>query len=98
MLVVDDILFFPAKSLMWIFRQIHEAVQEELKNEVDSITDQLRELYMMVETGRISEEEFEAQEEALLDLLETISGGEENTEDDSSQDSWPEARREETTK
>ena len=55
MLVVDDILFFPVKSIYWIFKQVHNAVEEEMAAEEDNILQELSELYMMLETGRITE-------------------------------------------
>lgn len=75
MLLVDDILFFPVTSILWIFREIHNAAREELENESDAITEQLRNLYMQLETGRISEQEFDAQEQILLDRLDRLERG-----------------------
>jgi hypothetical protein len=70
MVLVDDLLMFPIRSVLWIFREIHNAAQEELASEADSITAELSHLYMRLETGRISEEEFAAEEKTLLDRLE----------------------------
>jgi hypothetical protein len=67
MVLVDDVLMFPIRSVLWIFREIHDAAQEELANEADSITAELSYLYMKLETGRISEAEFAAEEKTLLD-------------------------------
>jgi hypothetical protein len=72
MLLVDDILFFPARSLIWVFREIYNAALEETANEADTITAKLSELYMMLETGRITEAEFDTRESELLDRLEEI--------------------------
>jgi Gas vesicle protein G len=72
MVLVDDILMFPIRSVLWIFREIHDAAQEELANEADSITAELSYLYMRLETGRISEAEFAAEEKTLLDRLDSI--------------------------
>ena len=72
MLFVDDILFFPLRSILWIFREIHQAAQEEIAGEADGITSRLSELYMMLETGQMSEEEFDAEEKKLLDRLDVI--------------------------
>lgn len=72
MLIVDDLLLFPFRRLLWIFREIHNAAQQGLVNEAEAITFDLSELYMMLETGRISESEFEAREKELLDRLDTI--------------------------
>lgn len=72
MLLVDDILFSPVKGIMWIFRQIHELAEEELAGEADRIRESLTELYMQLEAGQITEEEFEQQEAVLLDRLDAL--------------------------
>ena len=72
MLLVDDILFAPVSSILWIFREISKVAHEELAGESQSITEQLRLLYMQLETGRITEEQFDAQEKLLLDRLDAI--------------------------
>ena len=74
MFIVDDILLFPAKSLIWIFRELHNAVQQEQTNESESLTIELSELYMMLETGKITEEEFDKREAEILDRLDEIQG------------------------
>jgi hypothetical protein len=45
---------------------------EERANETESITAELSNLYMMLETGKISEEEFAAEEKTLLDRLDKM--------------------------
>ena len=72
MLIVDDILLFPARSILWIFREVYNAAQQEVASEAELIKTELRELYMMLETGRISEEEFDTREKALLDRLDQL--------------------------
>lgn len=72
MLLLDDILLFPIKGIFWIFRELHKAAQEELATEAETITEELSELYMMLETGRITEDEFDAREKELLDRLDEI--------------------------
>ena len=72
MLLVDDLLLAPLTGLLWVFRKIHDAAQEEMLGEADAITQELRDLYMMLETGRVTEAEFDARERALLDRLEVI--------------------------
>ena len=73
MLLVDDILLFPVHSIMWIFREISKVAHEELAGEAQSITERLRLLYMQLETGRITEQQFDAEEKLLLDRLDAIS-------------------------
>jgi hypothetical protein len=72
MVLVDDLLMLPITGLVWIARQVENAAQEELANESESITAELSQLYMMLETGRISEEEFVAGENTLLERLDKI--------------------------
>lgn len=81
MLIVDDILLSPVHSILWIFREIHKAAKEELGNEAQSITDQLRNLYMQLETSRISEQQFDDQEKLLLDRLDRLEADPESSGD-----------------
>lgn len=72
MFLVDDLLISPVKGVLWIFKEIHNAAQQELAGEADSIAAALSELYMKLDTGQITEEEFSAQEKALLDRLDRL--------------------------
>jgi hypothetical protein len=72
MVLVDDLLLFPMRSLLWVFREIHNAAQQERANETESITAELSNLYMMLETGKISEEEFASEERTLLERLDRM--------------------------
>ena len=86
MFLVDDILLAPARGLFWVFKEIHHAAEEEQANEAEAITTKLSELYMMLETGRMTETEFDAEEKALLDRLDAIkereSGGPDKEDDE----------------
>ena len=72
MLLVDDLLLAPFTSLLWVFKEIHKAVQQEKAGEAEGVTRSLSELYMKLETGAITEEQFAAEEKQLLDLLDEI--------------------------
>ena len=72
MLILDDILLAPFKGLLWVFREIDEAVRKEVQSEPAAITTRLGDLYMMLETGQITEEEFDATEKVLLDRLDEL--------------------------
>ena len=72
MLLIDDILLFPFTSIFWVFRKIHEAAQNELDTEIEDITAELSEIYMMLETGILTEAEFNAREKELLDRLDEL--------------------------
>lgn len=81
MLLVDDLLLSP---LLWVFKEINEAVQQEMAGEGEAVTRSLSELYMKLETGAITEEEFASEEKQLLDRLDDIErrnqGGDEEAE------------------
>jgi SMC interacting uncharacterized protein involved in chromosome segregation len=78
MFIIDDILMAPGSFLMWVMRKVHEAAEEELENDATRITAELSELHRKLETGAITESQFEAQEKELLDRLDRIR---EQTED-----------------
>ena len=76
MLLIDDLLLSPVKGVLWVFREVHDAAQQELAGESEAITATLSELYMKLETGQITETEFDAQEKALLDRLDRLQAEE----------------------
>ena len=86
MLLIDDILLFPAKGVGWIVNQVRQAAQHEFENEADAVRNELRELYMRLEAGRISEQEFNAQEGPLLKRLDRIESGNGDANDGSETD------------
>jgi len=91
-LLIDDVLLAPFRGIFWICREINNAVQEELAGESDSIRMELTSLYMMLETGRISEKEFETQEKILLDRLDNLENDEpelDDTEEDVEEEDPP---------
>ena len=85
MLLVDNILLFPIHGIVWIFREVCNAAQQELESEKDNITAQLTELYMMLETQQITEEEFDAREKELLDRLDQLPERDTQLTDDEEQ-------------
>ncbi len=82
MFLLDDVLLFPVRSLLWVFKEIHHAVEAEQANEAEAITAKLSELYMMLETGQMTEAEFDAAEKVLLDRLDAIREGEDTGEEE----------------
>jgi hypothetical protein len=72
MFLVDDLLLSPIHGVVWLGRQIQDAAEKDQAGESDRITAQLSELYMKLETGQITEAEFDAQEKSLLDRLDEI--------------------------
>jgi len=86
MFIVDDILTAPFKGIYWIFKEIYNAALEDQAGEADRITAQLSELYMMLETGKMTEAEFDAAEKALLDRLDAINEREGSGEEDDNEE------------
>ena len=69
--ILGSILLAPIKGPYWIAKKVHEMAMEELLDE-DKVREELKELYVLLEAGKISEEEFERQEEELVGRLEEI--------------------------
>jgi hypothetical protein len=89
MFLIDDILLSPAKGLLWVFREIHDAAQQELAGESEAITASLSELYMRLDTGQITEAEFDAQEKVLLDRLDRLQSQEKTAKTPAKQPAKP---------
>lgn len=77
MFLLDSLLFAPLHGLLWLARQIDEAVSQDQEKEAEEIQARLRELYQRLESGQLEEQEFEAQEAELLDRLDALTAGEE---------------------
>lgn len=71
MLLIDDVLLSPAKGLLFVLRELGKRAREELLDD-DAVKQELRETYMLLETGRITEQEFEQREGKLARRLEAI--------------------------
>ena len=82
MFLIDDLLLSPFKGLLWIFKEVHEAARQEVENETEELKSALAELYMQLDTGQISEEEFTEEEARLLDRLDALEEETEESETD----------------
>jgi hypothetical protein len=71
MLIVDDLLFLPAKGLMGLFKKIAEVAEEEYTDE-GRIKEELMRLHTLFEIDQMSEEEHDRQERKLMKRLEDI--------------------------
>jgi len=72
LILLDDLLLAPGKSIMWIFRSVHRAATEELEHEGTNIRAELSDLYRQLERGEITEAQFDARERTLLDRLDDL--------------------------
>ena len=88
MFLIDDILLMPARGLLAVFQELHNAAEQEFANEGEAIRTELNQLYMMLETGQITEEEFDRQEKELLDRLDEFEtrGGASAEEEEADED------------
>lgn len=72
MLILDSIITAPFYGLMAIFEKISEEVEKEIQLDAERIKYELMELYTMLESGVLSEVDFEKQEQLLLDKLDSL--------------------------
>ncbi len=72
MMMIDDILVFPFKSLLMVFREIYNAAIQELEQEGERVRLELGQLYLSLETGGIDEATFDERERDLLDRLDEL--------------------------
>ncbi len=84
MMMIDDILVFPFKSLLMVFREIHNAAIQELEQEGERIRLELGQLYISLETGGIDEATFDECERDLLDRLDELEARQAVSEEDAS--------------
>lgn len=91
MFLLDDLLLAPARGLMSVFRSLHDAALEELAHEAENIRIQLSEMYVLLETGQMSEEEFDRNEQELLARLERIDDRDESGATEEDEDAEPDA-------
>jgi hypothetical protein len=81
--LADDIILFPVKSLLSLFREIYNAAVQEMADEADSIRTELGELYQMLEAGILDEEAFDNRERNLLDRLDAIEARDADDQEES---------------
>jgi len=61
----------PMRGLVWLAKKIKEQAEDELLDE-DRVRGELLELQMRLEMDEMTEEEYDAQEKALLEQLSAI--------------------------
>jgi hypothetical protein len=72
MFLIDDLVLGPAKFLLWIARQVDEAMTGECEAMRQEIIVELEHLNVSLEAGKISEDEFAGRENILLDQLDHL--------------------------
>lgn len=81
MFLIDDLLLAPLRGLMFVFEKIDEAVQEEAAGDERAIMADLSSLHRALDSGTITEADFDAREQVLLNRLDRLHG-EEDTDAD----------------
>lgn len=74
MFLLDDILLSPAKGLMFVFRKIHEQVEEELHDTPEKLKKELYDLQAQLTAKQISEKEYEKREDNILQRWNQLKG------------------------
>jgi hypothetical protein len=70
MLIVDSLLSAPVRGLMFVLEKVNEAVRQEIEAGDHAAMAELSALHASLESGAISEDEFNAREQILLDRLD----------------------------
>jgi hypothetical protein len=73
MFILDDILLAPMKGLAAVCRKVEEAARQELEGREKATMSALGELHRRLETGQISEEDFDLEEARLLEQIEDLA-------------------------
>lgn len=81
MLLIDDLLAAPLNGLLWVFKEIQKQATEEQRNRREAIMAALSALYIALEQGQLSEAEFDAREQTLLDELDDLDAQDDDADD-----------------
>ena len=77
MLIIDDLMFGPLKGIIFLAKKINEVVEKETSDE-GAIKERLMALQLKFEMDEIGEEEYDRQEDELLNMLEKIRADKQN--------------------
>ncbi|HBJ35697.1 MAG TPA: hypothetical protein DDZ51_13320 [Planctomycetaceae bacterium] len=75
MFFVDDVLMSPFKGFMFLAREVANAVDKEREDRKTNLMSDLTALHKMLESGEISDDDFDDREADILDLLERLESG-----------------------
>lgn len=76
MFLIDDLFLAPFKGIRFIAQAVYDAAQDEIDSRRTALRDELNDLYMQLEVGEITEEEFEDREDEVLDALDALEEAE----------------------
>jgi hypothetical protein len=70
--LIDDLLLLPLRGALWAARQVAQAADAEMSRKEKDIVTELEDLHRLLESGGLSEAEFDRREGELLDLLDAL--------------------------
>ncbi len=70
--IVDDILLFPIKGVVWMAEKIRDIAQKELEDTPEKLQRELLDLQMALEAEQIIEEEYQKREKNILERLKAL--------------------------
>jgi len=70
--LIDDILLFPVKGVIWIGKKIRDMALEELEDTPEKLQRELLDLQMALEAEQITEAEYQKKEKDILERLEAL--------------------------
>jgi hypothetical protein len=74
MLLIDDLLMAPVRGLLFVLREVGNAAEEERANEQRAAMAELAALHRSLDSGELTETEFDARESKLLERLDRLRG------------------------
>jgi len=74
-MMIGSLLLSPVTGFTFIMREIAHAIDEAREADRRAVMAALQELHRQIETGAITEAQFDLREAELLDRLEALSGG-----------------------
>jgi gas vesicle protein GvpG len=80
--LIDTVLLSPIDGVVWVAEKIRDAAREQAVVDAESLTEELRCLYLELEGGRITEEQFAEHEQTLLDRLDALQADATENEDE----------------
>ena len=72
MLIIDDLLLLPVQMLWKIFQGVKDESDKELYPDEEQCKEKLLTLQMALETEQITEEDYEAAEEKIMERLRIL--------------------------
>ncbi|MFH1890032.1 MAG: gas vesicle protein GvpG [Candidatus Kuenenbacteria bacterium] len=70
--LIDDILLFPIKGIVWIAEKVRNMASEELEDTPEKLQRELLDLQMALEAEQITETEYQKKEKDVLERLNAL--------------------------